>query len=93
MAQDIVKCQSQDSSPHVLPSTVNLAHLRHLDTDMLPSFKSVHLIKPQEPLQFYLSSVPGRDDAHVSWIFNGNDGPGSQKQLFPCFLQINDVYP
>lgn len=40
----------------------------------------------------YLSSVPGGDDAHISWVFNGNNGPGSQQQLFPGLLQVNDVH-
>lgn len=40
----------------------------------------------------YLSSVPRGDDAHVSWVFNGNNGPGCQQQLLPGLLQVDDVH-
>lgn len=40
----------------------------------------------------YLPSVPWRDDANVSRVFNGNNGPGSKQQLLPGPLQVDDVH-
>lgn len=39
----------------------------------------------------YLSGIPGRNDAHISWILNSHNSTGCQKELLPGPLQIDDV--
>lgn len=39
----------------------------------------------------YLSSIPGRNDAHISWILNSHNSTGCQEELLPGPLEIDDV--
>ena len=50
--------------------------------------KTTDLMTNKHP---YLSSISRRNDAHISWVLNGNNGTGCQEELFPGPLQIDDV--
>lgn len=53
-----------------------------------PAPKTTGLVTNKCP---YLSSISRRNDAHISWVLNGNNGTGCQEELFPGPLQIDDV--
>lgn len=38
-----------------------------------------------------LSDWERRDDANIGWVFNGSDGAGGQKKLFPGLAKVQQM--
>lgn len=72
----------------LLPFIIKLPLVSNNAWQESPAPKTAGLMTNECP---YLSSISRRNDAHISWVLNGNNGTGCQKQLLPGPLQIDDV--